>query len=182
MVNPAFKNALYASRRTGLTRRKKLVTVRVPSGRKRIQGESGFTEQAMTKVLALLIGFALAGAAQAQIKCWTGTNGKRACGDLPPPGVRLITPKGAPAPQDRAPVTTDTQKAAPASTPQDQQNRTRQAKSQKAATKADLERASGSMQECERAREMLREMGGGGRSKRTDAVKARALFQNNCPS
>jgi hypothetical protein len=134
----------------------------------------------MTKGLVLLIGLALAGVAQAQIKCWTGADGKRACGDLPPPGARLETPRGAPAPQNRAPATTDTKKATPASTPQDQENRRRQGESQKASTKAAPN--SGNMQECERAREMLRAMGGGGRSKRTDTVKARALFANNCPS
>jgi Domain of unknown function (DUF4124) len=163
MVNPAFKNALYASRRTALTQWGKLVTV----------------QQVMTKVLALLIGLALAGTAQAQIKCWTGADGKRACGDLPPSGARLETPKGAPMPREPAPAATDTKKGTSASMPQDQENRRRQAEYQKAAIKAEQERPH-NMQECERAREMLREMGGGGRSKRTDAVKARALADRNC--
>ena len=133
-----------------------------------------------TKVLALLIGLALAGAAQAQIKCWTGTNGKRACGDMPPPGARLETPKGAPAPQEPAPAASDAKKGTPASALQETRNR--QAESPRAAAAAPMEKIPdiGRLQQCERAQEMLREMGGGGRSRRTDAVKARALAEKNC--
>jgi hypothetical protein len=166
MVIPACKNALYASRRTALTQWGKLVTV----------------QQVMTKVLALLIGLALAGTAQAQIKCWTGADGKRACGDMPPPGARLETPKGAPLPREAAPAAADTKKATPASAPQDQENRRRQAEAQRTDPKAPAEKVPdiAKLQECERARELLREMGGGGRSRRTDAVKARAIAEQNC--
>jgi hypothetical protein len=138
----------------------------------------------MTKGLVLLIGLALASAAQAQIKCWTGANGKRACGDVPPPGARLETPRGAPAPKAPAPPPTDTKKrAAPAPTPQDPAKLRREAVSQAAAAKAYLERAPsrGNMEDCNRAQEMLRKMGGGGRSQRSDAVKARAMAEKNCP-
>lgn len=134
-------------------------------------------------MLVLLVGFAFAGEAQAQIKCWTGIDGKRACGDLPPPGARLETPRGAPVPvpKDPAPAATDVKKGTSASSPQDQDNRRRPAQSQNAAAKSDLEKVhSGNIQECERARETLRQMGGGGRSMRTDAVRARALADQNC--
>ena len=134
------------------------------------------------KVLAIFIGLALAGTAQAQIKCWTGADGKRACGDMPPSGARLETPKGAPMRQDPAPAATDTKKGTSAPAPQNQENRKRQAESRNANTKPQPERPpnSGNPRECERAREMLREMGGGGRSRRTDAVKARAIAEQNC--
>jgi hypothetical protein len=142
---------------------------------------------AMIKGLVLLIGLALAGAAQAQIKCWTGADGKRACGDSPPPGARLETPRGAAAPaapKAPAPAAADAKKAGtPAPAPQNQASRTREPEGQTAAAKAYLARtpSKGNMQDCERAREMLRATGGGGRSQRSDAVKARSMAQNNCP-
>jgi hypothetical protein len=142
----------------------------------------GFKEQAMKKGLVLLIGLALAGTAQAQIKCWTGADGKRACGDTPPPGARLDAPRGAPAPTNPAPAA-DTKKAGtPAPKPQDPARLKREAEAQAAAAKAYLARSpsSGNVQDCERAREMLRKMGGGGRSRQSDAVKARAMADNNC--
>jgi hypothetical protein len=149
----------------------------------------------MIKVLALLIGLALAGAAQAQIKCWTGANGKRACGDVPPPGARLETPRGAPAPKSSVPVpapkasvpaaTDTTKKSTPAPALQVQGNRSRQAQSQSQAAKAKayLERvpSRGNIEDCKQAQEMLRKMGGGGRSQRTDVVKARSMAERNCP-
>jgi len=150
----------------------------------------------MLKALMLLVGLALAGVAQAQIKCWTGANGKRACGDVPPPGVRLETPRGepapkAPAPKQSAPATAGVRKAAPAPVPQSQaKNRARQVDpnsaagkaAQAAAAKAYLNRppSRGDPMECKRAQDLLRAMGGGGRSQRTDAVKARAMAEENC--
>jgi hypothetical protein len=137
----------------------------------------------MTKALVLLIGLALAGVAQAQIKCWTGANGKRACGDVPPPGAKLETPRGAPAPQEAPRAATDAKQGIPASTPQAQEIRKSQGEAEKTNTNMTMRKvpATGNPQECERARELLGAMGGGGRSKRTDAAKARALYQNNCP-
>lgn len=143
----------------------------------------------MTKALLLLIGLALAGVAQAQIKCWTGANGKRACGDVPPPGARLETPKGAPAPKVSAPAPAPAPAAAeakkqgtPASVPQDQRNLSRPGESLTPAAKAYLNRkpSSGNPRDCKQAQEMLRTMGGGGRSQRSDAVKARAMSEKNC--
>ncbi len=140
----------------------------------------------MTKALLLLLGLALAGAAQAQIKCWTGADGKRACGDVPPPGARLETPKGAPAPKVSAPVpaATDAKKqGVPAAVPQDQGTRKPPAGTLTAAEKAYLARppSRGNMEDCKQAQEMLGKMGGGGRSQRSDAVKARAMAEKNCP-
>jgi hypothetical protein len=149
-----------------------------------VTSERGFTEQAMIKGLVLLIGLALAGAAQAQIKCWTGANGKRACGDTPPPGARLETPRGAPAPKVPAAAAADTKKGAPAPVPQSRaKSPAPDARTQTAAAKAYLNRPRdyGNPEDCKQAQEMLRKMGGGGRSQRTDAVKARAMAEKNCP-
>jgi len=131
----------------------------------------------MIKVLVFFVGLALSGAAQAQIKCWTDAKGKRACGDTPPPGVKLETPRGAPAPQEAPRPATEEKKGAAAA----QETRKPQGEPQKAAVKYRLEKGSpgGNPAECERAKELLAK-GGGGRSKRTDAVRARALADNNC--
>jgi len=141
----------------------------------------------MIKRLVLLVGLALAGAAQAQIKCWTGADGKRACGVTPPPGARLETPRGAPAPKVSAPAPApaamDAKKqAAPVSAPQVQPSGVR-VEPLTPAAKAYLARppSSGNMEDCKKAQETLRAMGGGGRSQRTDAVKARAMAERNCP-
>lgn len=141
----------------------------------------------MIKGLALLIGLALAGAAQAQIKCWTGADGRRACGDTPPPGARLETPRGAPAPKVAAPApapaATDAKtQGAPVPVPQVQASGPRLEPLTPAA-KAYLARppSRGNMEDCKQAQEMLRAMGGGGRSQRTDAVKARSMAERNCP-
>jgi Domain of unknown function (DUF4124) len=141
----------------------------------------------MNKALVLLIGLAFAGAAQAQIKCWTGADGKRACGDTPPPGARLETPRGAPAPKVAAPAPAPAAKdaktqGAPVSAPQVQASGTRLEPLTPAA-KAYLARprSSGNMEDCKQAQEKLRAMGGGGRSQRTDAVKARTMAERNCP-
>lgn len=117
----------------------------------------------MTKALVLIIGLAFSSLAQAQIKCWTGANGKRACGDVPPPGVTLEMPRGAPAPKA-------------------QEIRKSPAESRETAGKTPVQKSApiGNAQDCERAKEQLGAMHGGGRSKRTDAVRARALFANNC--
>jgi hypothetical protein len=132
----------------------------------------------MTKVLAVLIGLSLAGVAQAQIKCWTGSDGKRACGDTPPPGARLETPRGAPAREASAAG----DKGTPATPPKGGNDGARQPEPQKAPGTINLEKgqSAGNQQECERARELLRAMGGSGGSQRTDAVRARALAQENC--
>ena len=134
----------------------------------------------MNKLLVLLVGIAIAGVAHAQVKCWTGTNGKRACGDLPPPGARLETPKGAPAPVQPAPAPVETKKAAPARAPQDVRKPQTDVQGEAARTPREKVPNISRMQACDRAQQTLRDMGGGGRSRRTDAVKARAAAEQNC--
>lgn len=161
----------------------------------------------MTKILVLLIGLAVAGVAQAQIKCWTTADGKRACGDAPPPGAKVHTVKVAPAAPAPAPAAAgaakdgaakDAKKGPLTPAEREQDYRKRQAEAQKTAAKAEQDRqdSESKKENCERAREMLRTLESGQRIRRTDAKgesvyledaqreqevgKSRALVQQNC--
>jgi hypothetical protein len=158
----------------------------------------------MSKILVLLIGLALAGVAQAQIKCWTGADGKRACGDAPPAGAKVTTVRGTTSTPASAPAAAASKDAKGATkgplTPaeREQESRQRQADAQKAAAKADQEKQErdAKKENCERSQEMLRALEGGQRIQRTDAKgeryyiddaqreqeadKARAQVKQNC--
>lgn len=128
-------------------------------------------------VLAAAV-FASAGA-QAQIKCWTGADGKRVCGDVPPPGSKTVTIKGPSAPAAPAPSAKDAKKDAKDAkktgplTPaeQEQEFRKRQADAQKAADKAAQEKqeADAKKENCARAREAYQTLESGQRVARTNA-------------
>ena len=154
----------------------------------------------MTKILVLLIGLALAGVAQAQIKCWTTADGKRACGDAPPAGVKVTTLKvpSAPASAATGDAAKDAKKGPLTPADREQDYRKRQAEAQKTAAKADQKKQDedAKKQNCERSREMLRAVESGQRIQRTDdkgerfylddaqreqeAAKAGAQVQQNC--
>lgn len=157
----------------------------------------------MKKTLVLLIGLAFAGVAQAQIKCWTDADGKRACGDVPPPGAKVTTVKVPTTPAEVAPAAKgaaakDAKKGPLTPAEREMEYRKSQAEAQKAAAKADQEKkdAAAKQDNCERAREMLRALESGQRLQRTDAkgeryyvddaqreqetVRARLIVQQNC--
>lgn len=162
----------------------------------------------MKKTLVLLIGLAFAGVAQAQIKCWTDANGKRACGDAPPPGAKVTTVRTPSAPAVAAPAAAGPGAPAPAAkdarkgplTPaeREQEYRKRQAEAQKNAEKLEQERkdTEAKRENCDRARESLRGLESGQRVMRTDskgeryflddaqreqeAARARQLVQQSC--
>lgn len=157
----------------------------------------------MKKTLVLLIGLAFAGVAQAQIKCWTTSDGKRACGDAPPAGAKVTTVKVPSAaseaePDSKGAAAKDARKGPLTAAEREQDYRKRQAESNKAAAKSDQERqdAEAKRENCERSREMLRTIESGQRIQRTDpqgeryylddtqreqeAGKARQLVQQNC--
>jgi type IV secretory pathway VirB10-like protein len=144
----------------------------------------------MTKTLVLLIGLALTGVAQAQIKCWTTADGKRACGDTPPPGAKVRTVKDASASSDAAPASASAAKDGAAKdakkgplTPaeREQDYRKRQQESQKASAKADQERQdqSAKKEDCERAKEYLRTLESGQRIARTNPSGERYFLEEN---
>ena len=157
----------------------------------------------MKKTLVLLIGLAFAGVAQAQIKCWTGADGKRACGDNPPPGAKTSIIKTRPAPAQDADAAKDGAKDAKkgplSAADREQDYRKRQVDAQKAADKAGEEKkiADAKRENCERANEALRSYESG-RVARTDAkgeryflddaqlaqerAKARQIAQDSCGS
>jgi hypothetical protein len=134
----------------------------------------------MRKILLILLATFAAGAAQAQIKCWTDVNGKRGCGDTPPPGAKVTTVRGttsAPAPAPTAAASKDGKDAKKDAkkgpmTPAEQEKdyRERQKEAQKAAAKADAERQDkvARNEGCERTKEYLRTLQSGQRIARTN--------------
>ena len=114
-------------------------------------------------VLALL-----ASGAQAQVLCWTTKDGKRQCGDTPPPGVKATpigsqaVPPAPAAPAAPAAAAAAAKKAAPAKPPADP------AEAQKAKEKEQQaqELAEAKKQNCESARSALRALESGQRISR----------------
>jgi hypothetical protein len=156
----------------------------------------------MRKTLLFLAFSLLAGAAQAQIKCWN-QDGKRVCGDAPPPGAKvttLNTPSGpAAAPADKAAASKDAKKGPLTPAEQDQEYRKRQAEAQKADAKAAEERriAEAKRQNCANARSAVAGLASGQRIQATNPTtgeryyleeaqiasqltRARAIEKENC--
>jgi hypothetical protein len=160
----------------------------------------------MRKLLFFLLAIFAAGAAQAQIKCWTDVNGKRGCGDTPPPGakvttVRGTTPQAAPAPAAAASKDAKDAKKGPMTPAEKEKDyRERQQEAQKAAAKADAEKQDKAARNegCERTKEYLRTLESGQRIARTnpsgeryyldekqvaqEVAKAREAMQKACGS
>lgn len=122
-------------------------------------------------ILALTLAFA-AGAAQAQIKCWNDANGKRVCGDTPPPGVKGTAIRGTQSSPAPAPATAskDAKKGPLTPAEQEQEYRKRQAESQKESAKADAAAKEKELkkQNCEQAQDSLRMLESGQRIARTN--------------
>jgi Domain of unknown function (DUF4124) len=162
----------------------------------------------LASFLVLASAVLVAGTAQAQIKCWTGADGKRVCGDIPPTGSKTVTIKAPSGPAAPAAASKDAKdakgdKGAKKSGPmtpaeQEQDFRKRQADAQKAAAKAEQEKqdAAAKKENCAQARESLQTMEAGQRVARTNAqgeryfldeaqvqgelVKARKAVQDWC--
>jgi len=128
-------------------------------------------------VILLLLAFA-ATAAQAQIKCWTDANGKRTCGDTPPPGAKTTTVRGttaspaapAPAAASKDGAAKDAKKGPLTPAEQEQAYRKRQAEAQKVAEEEEKKRQdlANKKQGCESAKEYLRTIESGQRIGKTD--------------
>ena len=132
----------------------------------------------MRKTLIILLTVFAAGAAQAQIQCWTAKDGKRECGDTPPAGAKVreirapsapATTPGAPAAKDAAGK--DAKKGPLTPVEQEQAFRKRQVDAEKAREKDEKARADAATKKenCERAREAQRVLESGQRIARTDA-------------
>jgi len=156
----------------------------------------------MRKILFLLAFAAAAGSAQAQIKCWN-QDGKRVCGDTPPPGAKVTTLRGStePAAPPAAAAGKDGAKAKGPLTPaeQEQEYRKRKAEAEKASTKAAEEQrnAEAKKANCAQARQALVELESGQRISRinpatgeryfleeaqiaSEAARARQAIQTSC--
>ena len=123
--------------------------------------------------------------AQAQVYCWNTKDGKRQCGDTPPPGVKATAmgapsaPAAAPAPAGAKDAATKDAKKGPL-TPaeQEQEFRKRQLEAQKARDKEEqaLRDADAKKENCERAREALRILESGQRVARMDQQGERVFL------
>lgn len=156
----------------------------------------------MRKILLLLAFTAAAasGAAQAQIKCWN-QDGKRVCGDTPPPGAKVTTMRGAasgPAEPAPAPAGKDAKQGPLTPAEQEQAYRKKQADSKKAAEKqaAENKAAEAKRYNCAQAREAVTTYESGQRVMRVrpdgeryflddaqiaqELAKSRQLVQENC--
>jgi Domain of unknown function (DUF4124) len=156
----------------------------------------------MRKILLLLVftaAAATAGMAQAQIKCWN-QDGKRVCGDTPPPGAKVTTMRGAASGADPAPAPAakDAKKGPLTPAEKEQDYRKRQAESQKAAEKqaAEGKAAEAKRYNCAQAREAVTTYESGQRVMRVrpdgeryflddaqiaqELAKSRQLVQENC--
>lgn len=153
----------------------------------------------MRKILLTLTLALAAATAQAQIKCWNDANGKRVCGDNPPPGVKGTAIRGtASSSTAPAPASKDAKKGPLTPAEQEQEYRKRKAEEQKASAKAETEQKEKSLknQNCEQARDALRMLESGQRIARTnpsgeryylneqqieqESVKAREAVQRAC--
>lgn len=154
----------------------------------------------MTKVLVLLIGLTLGGISHAQIKCWTTAEGKRACGDVPPPGAKVATVKVSTSTADATPsaASKESKQGPLTAAEREQEYRKRQADAQKADAKAAQQKRDddAKKENCERTQEMLRSLESGQRIQRADAkgeryylddaareqetAKTRTQIQQNC--
>jgi hypothetical protein len=128
----------------------------------------------MRKALIILLTALAAGAAQAQVQCWTTKDGKRACGDTPPPGAKVREVGSAPAPAAPAAkdaAAKDAKKGPLTPAEQEQAFRKRQIDAEKAREKDDKARADAAAkrENCERAQAAQRAMESGQRIARTDA-------------
>jgi len=138
----------------------------------------------MRKTL-LILAFALAaGGAQAQIKCWN-QDGKRVCGDAPPPGAKVTTLKSPSASEAPPAAAKDGAKDAKAAkkgplTPaeQEQDYRKRQEEAQKASAKASEEarNAEAKRANCAQARQALVELESGQRISRINPANGERYF------
>lgn len=138
----------------------------------------------MSKILVLLMGLALAGVAQAQIKCWTTADGKRACGDAPPAGAKATTVRGtssAPAPAPAASASKDAKKGPLTAAEKEKAYRERQQEAQKAAAKADKEKQDkvARNEGCERTKEYLQTLESGQRIARSNPSGERYYLDEN---
>ncbi len=133
-----------------------------------------------TTMIFLALALGVAGAAQAQIKCWTGADGRRTCGDTPPPGAKVTTvrtpaapaaPAAPPGPGAKGAGAKDAKKGPLTPAEREQEFRKRQQEQQEAAAKAQKEQQDAAVKRdnCARARESLGMLESGQRVARTNA-------------
>ena len=157
----------------------------------------------IASITALTVLALFAGAAQAQVYCWTNKAGKRECGDTPPPGAKTTeinapaapSGGGASAPPPAASGAKGAAKA-PADPAMDAKKREIEASKAREKEKLAQEQAEQKKQNCESAQNALRALESGQRISRIGAdgerffldeqqiaqetQRARDVVQKNC--
>ena len=135
----------------------------------------------MRKTLLFLVFSVVTGAAQAQIKCWTGADGKRACGDAPPAGAKVTTIKTpSSSAADPAPAAKDAKGPPLTAVEKEAEAKKKEADAKKAAEKTALEEKNKvtKAENCERAKAALRPLESGQRVARTNAQGERYFLDD----
>lgn len=139
----------------------------------------------MRQTLTVLLLTLAASAAQAQVQCWTTKDGRRECGDTPPPGAKVREIRApaatAPAPAPAGAASKDAKKGPPTMADREQDFQKRRIEAQKAAEKDAKERADAAAkrENCARAQDALRTMESGQRIARTNAQGERYFLDEN---
>jgi Domain of unknown function (DUF4124) len=129
----------------------------------------------------LAAALAFAGAAQAQIKCWKDADGKRMCGDTPPPGATVKTIKvPASPPPPPAAAGKDAKKGPLTPAEKEQAFRKRQQEAAKAGEKAEKEdeKAAKKQQNCANAKQNVQMLESGQRIQRVNAAGERYFIDD----
>ena len=120
---------------------------------------------AIATVAALAL---LGSAAHAQVQCWTTKDGKRACGDTPPPGVKTTAISTPNAPSSPADSGAKAGKKPPADPEQEFKKRQMEAQKSREKEQQAQQQAQAKQENCDRARSALRILESGQRISRAD--------------
>jgi hypothetical protein len=132
--------------------------------------------------IAAITGFAvlalIAGATNAQVYCWTTKDGKKACGDTPPPGVKPAAVATPPAPSAPADGGAKAGKKPPADPEKDFKKRQMDASKAREKEQQTQEQVQAKQEDCERARSALRSLESGQRISRVDKDGERYFLED----
>lgn len=130
----------------------------------------------ISAVATLAVLALLAGSAQAQVYCWTTKDGKRECGDTPPPGSKPATISTPSAPQQ--PSAGQAGKKPGADPEAEYKKRQMEAQKSREKDQQAQEQAQAKHDNCERARSALRILESGQRISRVDNTGERYFLED----
>ena len=135
----------------------------------------------MKNAFVLFVLAVVCGAAQAQIKCWNDANGKRVCGDTPPPGAQTTTIRGTSSAPSGASQSGTAKKGPLTPAEQEQEFQKRRIEAAKDAEKAAAaqKEAAAKKENCEQAQGNVRNLESGQRQVRIDSNGERVFLDDS---